>query len=69
VLRFTGLTVPENTGLVGGDRRGAGPLAAHLDPGLNQRLVHPGGRAQVGNVPVPGSARLVHVLQTREITG
>src|SRR5215467_10751267 len=53
------LTVPEHTGLVGGDRRGAGPLAPWLDPGLNQRLVHPGGHAQLGNVPVPGSVKLV----------
>ena len=58
-MRFTRLTVPENTGLVGGDRRSAGPLAPYLDPGLNQRLVYPGGRAQLGNVPVPGSAGLV----------
>jgi hypothetical protein len=53
------LPVPENAGLVGGGRRGAGPLAPHLDPGLNQRLVRPGGHAQLGNVPVPGSAGLV----------
>ena len=53
------LTVPENTGLVGGERRGFGPLAPYLDPGLNQRLVYPGGRAQLGNVPVPGSVKLV----------
>jgi hypothetical protein len=58
-MRFTRLTVPENTGLVGGDRCGAGPLAPHLDPGLHQRLVHPSGHAELGNVPVPGSAGLV----------
>ena len=53
------LTVPEHAGLVGGDRRGAGPLTPHLDPGLNQRLVHPSGHTQVGNMPVPGSVKLV----------
>ena len=59
MMRFTRLTVPEHTGLVGGDRPGAGPLAPHLDPGLNHHLVHPGGHAQLGNIPVPGSAGLV----------
>ena len=53
------LTVPENAGLVGESRRGAGPLAPNLDPCLNQRLVHPGGDAQVGDLPVPGGVGLV----------
>ena len=44
---------------MGERRRGAGPLPPHLDPGLNQRLVHPGGHAQLDNVPVPGSVNLV----------
>src|SRR5215468_3838926 len=43
-----------------GDRGlGAGPLAPHLDPGLNQRLIHPGGHAQLGDLPVPGGVPLV----------
>ncbi len=53
------LTVPEHTGLVGEGRRSAGPLAPDLHPGLNQRLVHPRGDAQLGDPPVPGGAGLV----------
>jgi hypothetical protein len=44
---------------VGEGRRGAGPLAPNLDPGLNQRLVCPGGDAQLGDLPVPGGIDLV----------
>ena len=53
------LTVPENTGLVCEVRCGAGPLATDLDPGLNQRLVHPGSDAQLGDLPVPRGVELV----------
>ena len=38
---------------------GAGPLAPDLDPGLNERLVHPGGEAQFSDLPVPGGIALV----------
>jgi hypothetical protein len=44
---------------VGESCRGGGPLAADLDPGLSQRLVHPGGDAQVGDLPVPRGVGLV----------
>lgn len=53
------LTVPEHTGLVGDGRRGGGPLAPDLDPGLDQRLIHPGGDAEVGNLPLPDGVELV----------
>jgi hypothetical protein len=53
------LTVPENTGLMGEARGGAGSLAPNTDPGLGQRLVYPGGNAQAGDLPVPGRVELV----------
>ncbi len=44
---------------MGEGRCGGGPLAPDLDPGLDQRLVYPGGDAQVGDLPVPGGGELV----------
>jgi hypothetical protein len=42
------------------DGRGSdGLLAPGFDPGLNRRLVHPGGGAQLGDLPIPGGVALV----------
>jgi hypothetical protein len=51
--------LPQNTGPIREGRRGGGPLAPDLDPGLDQRLVYPRGDAQVGDLPVPGGVALV----------
>ena len=53
------LTVPENAGFVCEGSDTAGSMVPDLDPRFNQRLVHPGGDAQLGDLPVPGGVHLV----------
>jgi len=56
---------------VGEGRCGGGPLAPNLDPGLNQRLVHPGGDTQAGDLPVPDGVELLLAIaegQTRALS-
>ena len=59
------LTVPEHAGFVGDGRRGAGSVAPDLNPGLNQRLIHPRGDAHLGNLPIPGGAGLVVITDVK----
>jgi hypothetical protein len=51
------LTAPKNTGLVGSGRRGGGPLAPNLDPGLDEHVVQPADQA----CPILGVATLRQV--------
>jgi len=53
------LTVPENAGLMGDACCSDGSHAPELDPGLNFHLVHTGGDAQLGDLPIPGGVKLV----------
>ena len=58
-LRRDGTAYSAGTQVLGVSVAASGPLVPDLDPGLNERPVHPGGEAQFNDLPVPGGLALV----------